>query len=252
MPKDRGAEQGDVDGSLECSLAREWWQPKHGCVLPLTCTLPWVGIDDPVEERRLQAEHENKMQKIPKFHLGYPENTCPARERRLDKSLVHRRRRYPLSPDIVPTYLQKMMQPTTKFGAERNPQKRPRLSGKLTRCACWPLSRRWPLEATRSELLWDSGSSLRINSWPKQMSFELCTIVFSCVRTHRQNLFSYAKVLASAVSTTSFGCTATRSCKRNELLKSTMRLDKGPLGGSSQDSRRTARCKPHSAKAKSE
>ena len=27
-------------------------------------TLPWIGIDDPVEERRLQAEHENRMQKI--------------------------------------------------------------------------------------------------------------------------------------------------------------------------------------------
>ena len=34
MPKDRDAEQGDVDGHSECSLALGWWQPKHGCALP--------------------------------------------------------------------------------------------------------------------------------------------------------------------------------------------------------------------------
>ena len=36
------------------------------------------------------------------------------------------------------------------------------------------------------------------------------------------------------------GYTVTQSCKRNDLLKSVMRLDKGPLRGSSRDSRRTA------------
>ena len=35
MPKDRGAEQGDVDGLLECSVALEWWQQRHaGAWLP--------------------------------------------------------------------------------------------------------------------------------------------------------------------------------------------------------------------------
>ena len=29
MPKDRGAEQGDVDGPWECSLALGWWRLKH-------------------------------------------------------------------------------------------------------------------------------------------------------------------------------------------------------------------------------
>ena len=53
----------------------------------------------------------------------------------------------------------------------------------------------------------------------------------------------------SAVSTTSTRCMATQSCKRNELLKSTMRLDKSPVRGSSQDSWRAVRSKPHSAQA---
>ena len=34
MPKDRGAEQGDVDGPLECSLALGWLLQKHGCAVP--------------------------------------------------------------------------------------------------------------------------------------------------------------------------------------------------------------------------
>ena len=50
MLKGRGAEQGDVDGPLECAAQQG------------ARTLIWIGIDDPVEERRLQAEHENKMQ----------------------------------------------------------------------------------------------------------------------------------------------------------------------------------------------
>ena len=58
MPKDRGAEQGDVDGPLECSLAggmvaaetrqREAAQQPAG-------SLPWIDVDDPSAERRLQA-----------------------------------------------------------------------------------------------------------------------------------------------------------------------------------------------------
>ena len=56
----------------------------------------------------------------------------------------------------------------------------------MTRCVCWPRFPLWPLEAARSESLWDPGSALRVNFWPKQTLFEQCRRVFSCVRTRRQ------------------------------------------------------------------
>ena len=42
---------------------------------------------------------------------------------------------------------------------------------------------------------------------------------------------------------------AAQSCRRNEPLKSMMSLDRGPLGGSSRDSRRTVRNRRHSVRA---
>ena len=67
-----------------------------------------------------------------------------------------------------------------------------------------------------------------------------------------QNLRCFAKVLASAASTTSPGYMATESCKRNELLKSTTRLGRDPLKSSSWDSQRKVRGKPHAAQASPE
>ena len=50
-----------------------------------------------------------------------------------------------------------------------------------------------------------STSILRINSWRRRTSFAPCTKEFSCVKTRRQSLLSFANVLASVVSTTSSG-----------------------------------------------
>ena len=63
---------------------------------------------------------------------------------------------------------------------------------------------------------------------------------FSCVRTRRQNLPFSARVLASVEATTSSECTATQFFQRDKLQKSTMRLDRGLLRDSFQDSQRTA------------
>ena len=81
------------------------------------------------------------------------------------------------------------------------------------------------------------------------MSLELCTNVFSCARILGQNLHSFARALALAVSTTSSGCVATQSRKKNGLLKSMMKLDSDFLRGSSWDSRRTVRSTQHSVPA---
>ena len=72
----------------------------------------------------------------------------------------------------------------------------------------------------------DPDSSSQTNPWPRQTSFEQCTNAFSCARTHKQNVPSNAKVLVSVASTTFCECTATRSCRRNELPKSSMKLAK--------------------------
>ena len=123
------------------------------------------------------------------------------------------------------------------------------LNGKLTTCRNWPCSPQYPLEGHHSESLWDLDSSLRTSSWPRQTSFEPCTNVSSCVRARRPNFLSSARALESVASTTFCECTATRSCKRNEPLKSTTRLDRSLLKGSSRDSQRTAWSKRHSERA---
>ena len=84
----------------------------------------------------------------------------------------------------------------------------------------------------------------------RRTSSELCTSESSSVRTRRRNLRFVAN--ASASLTTSFVRAATRSCRRNEPQKSSMRLGTDPLTGSSRDLRRTVRSKAHSAQASPE
>ena len=40
--------------------------------------VPWIGVDDPSEMQRLQAEHSAKMQIISNFQLGGSENLAAA------------------------------------------------------------------------------------------------------------------------------------------------------------------------------
>ena len=73
MPTDRGAEQGDVDGSLECSLALGVVAVEarlHVAAQEAARTFSWIGTDDPVEEQRLQAEHNRNMHQFHDFQLG--------------------------------------------------------------------------------------------------------------------------------------------------------------------------------------
>ena len=57
MPKDRGAEQGDVDGPLECSLALGMVAAearRRVAAQQAAGSLPCIGVDDSSEEDRLQ------------------------------------------------------------------------------------------------------------------------------------------------------------------------------------------------------
>ena len=81
MPKDRGAERGDVDGSLECNLALGMVAAEtRGRVAAQQAlsSLPWIGVDDLSETKRLPAGHTAKMQIISYFQLGGPEKLTGA------------------------------------------------------------------------------------------------------------------------------------------------------------------------------
>ena len=97
MPNDRGAEQGDVDGPLQCSLALgiEAAETRWGLAAQQAAgSLPWIGVDDPSERQRLQADHAARVQESAKFQLGGPEkltsaDACVAEKRRLGRPVVH-------------------------------------------------------------------------------------------------------------------------------------------------------------------
>ena len=81
MPKDRGAEQGDVGGSLECSFTLGMVAAEtRGRVAAQepTGSLQWTGVNGPSEIQRLQAEHTAKFQKVSNFQLGGPEKLTGA------------------------------------------------------------------------------------------------------------------------------------------------------------------------------
>ena len=65
MPKDRGADQGDVDDPSECSsalgvVAAE--APMCVAMQQAARTLRWIGTGDPLHERGLQDEQRNRTQ----------------------------------------------------------------------------------------------------------------------------------------------------------------------------------------------
>ena len=83
MLKDRGVEQGDVDGPLECSLALGMVAAEaRGSVAARQAagTLPWIGVNDFADEQRLQGDHAARLQEPANFQLGGPENLTSAHD----------------------------------------------------------------------------------------------------------------------------------------------------------------------------
>ena len=83
MPKDRGAEQGDVDDPLECSLALGMVAaeaPGSIAARQAAGTLPWIGVNDSAQEQRLQADHAARLQESENFQLGGPEKLTGAHD----------------------------------------------------------------------------------------------------------------------------------------------------------------------------
>ena len=71
MPKDRGAEQGDVDGPFECSsaLGLVAAETRGRVAARLQPSMDWV-LTTLQKTQRLQAEHTPKMQRVSNFLLG--------------------------------------------------------------------------------------------------------------------------------------------------------------------------------------
>ena len=85
MPKHRGAEHGDVDGPMECSLALGMVAAgTRGSIAARQAagTVPWIGVTDPAEEQRLQADHAARLQESSTFQLGGPEKLTGAHDPR--------------------------------------------------------------------------------------------------------------------------------------------------------------------------
>ena len=73
MPKDRAAEQGDVDGPLESSLTLGMVAAEtrmRVAAQQAACTLPWGGVDYPSELQRWQADHAVRLHETANFQLG--------------------------------------------------------------------------------------------------------------------------------------------------------------------------------------
>ena len=73
MPKDRGAEQGDVDGPLECSLAQGMVPAEtRGSIAARQAagTLPWSGVNDFAEGQRLHADRSARLQESANFQVA--------------------------------------------------------------------------------------------------------------------------------------------------------------------------------------
>ena len=80
-PKDRGAEQGDVDGAWECRsplgmVAAE--TRERVAAQQASGSLPWIGVDDPSDIQHLQAAHAVRQQETVNIRLGGPEKLTRA------------------------------------------------------------------------------------------------------------------------------------------------------------------------------
>ena len=164
-------------------------------------------------------------------------------------------------PILVPSYLQQFDDANDKIAAERNPQKAEVIYYVADLAAAPP---EWKVDEVRklaSVSTAATGSNTRgVAAGPRQFIAEKLQAKADAIRALHERVqlcqdpqteFALLResLGVSPVSITFFGCTGTRSCKRNGLLTCMMRLGKGPWKGSSRDSRRTLRSKRHSAQA---
>ena len=135
MPKDRGAEQGDVDGPLECSLAlgMEAAQARGSIAARQAVgTLPWIGVTDSAEGTATPSGTRCQIaQESANYQLGGPEKLTGAHDPRhaLQRNGGLADQWYMDDGDImchpilVLLFLQDFDVANARVGAERNPLK---------------------------------------------------------------------------------------------------------------------------------
>ena len=212
-------------------------------------SLPWIGVEDPSDEQRLQADHATGVQEPANFQLRGPERLTRAHDPKhaLQKNGGVADQWYMDEGDImshptmVPFFLQEFDVANTKVGAERNLHKT-----EVIDLDAAPIEWRIRDAQNMAKLstvaagiitlgaLLPLGSTSRTNSWPRQTSFEQCTNASSSARTRRRNLPSSVRVWELVASTTSCEYTASQSWKNSGLQKSSSRLGSVLLNGSSR------------------
>ena len=220
--------------------------------------LPWIGVDDPSDMQRLQAGRAVKLQRISNFQVGGSEKLTGADDPRhaLQENGGVADPWYMDDGDImcqtivVPSHVQEFNVAIAGVGAERNPENTEVIYYVAALDTAPP---EWKIDDVKkmaaASTVAAGSVTLGVAVGPRQiiadqLSGKADANAFSCARTRRQNLLSHAKVLMSVASSTFCEHTDTRSCRRNELMKSTTRLHEDLFRGSSQDSRRTAWCRP--------
>ena len=195
-------------------------------------SLPWIGVDDPSEEQRLQANHAPRVQETTNFQLDGPEKLTGADDPQhaLQKNggvadlwymddgdiMCH--------PILVPSFLQEFDVAIARVGAERNPVKTEVIyygndldaappSGESATCRIWPK----PQQSPRGCM------TLGVAVGPRQHIADqllakadviraMHESVQLCQDPRKQNLLSHRRVWEVAASATSCECTAARSC----------------------------------------
>ena len=127
MPMDRGAEQGDVDCPLECSLGLGLVAAEtRGRVAAQQASgsLPWIGFDDPSETQLLHVARAVRLQE--EYFTGADDPIHALQKKKeawrtcgtwmMVTSCVTR-------SWLVPSYLHEFDDANTTVGAERTPQK---------------------------------------------------------------------------------------------------------------------------------
>ena len=256
MPKDRGAEQGDVDGPLECSLAQGWWRlkredawllsrrqaafrglvlktlQKHGACKQITQsdspTSSWVA-------QKNSLEPKTRGMRCKKREAWRTCGTWTTVTFCVTRSWCRLTCRTSTSP--MPKLEQSENLRERKSSVARTTWVQQLLSGDSVTCRAWPRSPQYPLGASHSK----SSTVHRGPALGKDGRHSSPARTGPAVSgPRRQNLLSNVKVLASVASNTFCECTATRSCKSNELLKSMTSWDsdlsRGSFPGFTEDS----------------
>ena len=251
MPKDRGAEQGDVDGPPGTGHGGSRGAREHRCEASGR-ELSWIGVNDPAEVQRQQTDCAVRVQESANFQLGGPEKLTGAHDPHALQNnggladlwfmddgdiMCH--------PIVVMPFLQDFDVANARVGAEPNPLKTEVIYFVNDLDAAPP---EWKIGDVRSlaktSAVAAGGITLGVAVGSRQLITDKLLSKADVIRaTHEHVQLSQdpqTEFSLSAVSTTSCGFTAKQSWRNKVLQRSETRSGSGLSKGSSLASRGTA------------